>query len=61
MASSLFELMRPEIDKYAEDREKDIYMTQAKIMLQHGADNDYIKLLTHLSDEDINVLRKNMP
>lgn len=60
MASSLFELMRPEIDKYAEDREKDIYMTQAKIMLQHGSDNDYIKLLTHLSDEDINVLRKNM-
>lgn len=60
MASSLFELMRPEIDKYAENREKDIYMTQAKIMLQHGSDNDYIKLLTHLSDEDINVLRKNM-
>ena len=25
MASSLFELMRPEIDKYAENREKDIY------------------------------------
>ena len=26
MASSLFELMRPEIDKYAENREKDIYI-----------------------------------
>ncbi len=32
MASSLFELMRPEIDKYAENREKDIY----------GSDEDYV-------------------
>ena len=45
---------------YCRECEKDIYIAQAKIMLQHGSDNDYIKLLTHLSDEDINVLRKNM-
>jgi len=37
---------------------KDIYMAQAKIMLQHGSDNDYIKLLTHLSDEDIDDFEK---
>lgn len=68
MASALMELMRPEVEKYAEKyaedrvrdyaREKDI--EHAEIMIRHGSDNDYIRLLTHLTDQEIDELRKSL-
>ena len=64
----LMELMRPEVEKYAREyaqeyaqeytRKND--MEHAVIMIQRGEDNDYIKLLTHLTDKEINALRKDM-
>lgn len=68
MASALMELMKPEVEKYAEDYAegevkryaKETYTKQARIMLQHGEDNEYIKLLTHLTDQEIEALRQTM-
>jgi len=66
MASALMELMKPEVEKYAEkyaedkvkSYAKETYTEQAKIMLRHGEDNEYIKLLTHLTDQEIETLRQ---
>ncbi len=54
MASALMELMKPEVEKYA----KETYTKQARIMLQRGEDNEYIKLLTNLTDQEIEALRQ---
>lgn len=67
MASALFELMKPEVEKYAEkyaegkvkNHAKETYTKQARIMLQHGEDNEYIKLLTNLTDKEIEALRQD--
>ena len=45
MASSLFELMRPEIDKYAENREKDIYIAEENIYPKYFINDQYCKYL----------------
>ena len=62
MASALMELMKPEVEKYAEkyaeEYAKETYTKQARIMLQHGEDNEYIKLLTNLTDQEIEALRQ---
>ena len=62
MASALMELMKPEgekyAEKYAEEYAKETYTKQARIMLQHGEDNEYIKLLTNLTDQEIEALRQ---
>lgn len=58
MASALMELMKPEVEKYAEDKVKEAYTEQARIMLRHGENNEYIKLLTHLTDQEIEALRQ---
>ncbi len=59
---TLMEFMKPEVEKYAQEyaekREKDIAKKQAEIMLQHGDNSEYIKLLTHLSDSEIEALRQ---
>ncbi len=81
MASALMELMKPEVEKYAQDyaekyaqdyaekyaqdyaekyaqnyaRKND--MEHAAIMIQRGEDNEYIRLLTHMTDEEIDKLR----
>ena len=81
MASALMELMKPEVEKYAQDyaekyaqdyaekyaqdyaekyaqnyaRKND--MEHAAIMIQKGEDNEYIRLLTHMTDEEIDKLR----
>ena len=64
MASALMELMKPEVEKYAEGKvksyAKETYTKQAKIMLLHGEDNEYIKLLTHLTDQEIEALRQTV-
>ncbi len=57
MASALMELMKPEVEKYAEkyaedkvkSYAKETYTEQAKIMLRHDEDNEYIKLLTGIT------------
>lgn len=58
MASALMELMKPEVEKYAEEYAKETYTKQARIMLQRGEDNEYIKLLTNLTDQEIEALRQ---
>ena len=70
MASALMELMKPEVEKYAEkyaeeyaekyveEYAKETYAKQARIMLQRGEDNEYIKLLTNLTDQEIEALRQ---
>jgi len=64
MASALMELMKPEVEKYAEERirnyskEKDLEI--AKTMIQHGSDNEYIRLLTSMTDKEIDELRRIM-
>ncbi len=62
MASALMELMKPEVEKYAEKYAekytKETYEKQARIMLRRGEDNEYIKLLTTLTDQEIEALRQ---
>lgn len=58
MASALMELMKLEVEKYTEEYAKETYTKQAKIMLQRGEDNEYIKLLTNLADQEIEALRQ---
>lgn len=66
MASALMELMKPEVEKYAEKYAeeyaekyvKEKFTRQARIMLQRGEDIEYIKLLTNLTDWEIEALRQ---
>lgn len=76
MASALMELMKPEVEKYAEEyaekyaekyaeerirnysKERDL--ETAKTMIQHGSDNEYIRLLTSMTDKEIDELRRIM-
>lgn len=64
MASALFELMKPEVEKYAEDyaesriRENDI--KHVKAMIKQGYDNNNIKLIINITDGEIDMLRKDM-
>jgi len=76
MASALMELMKPEVEKYAEEyaekyakkyaeerirnysKERDL--ETAKSMIQHGSDNEYIRLLTSMTDKEIDELRRIM-
>ncbi len=64
MASALMELMKPEVERYAEDyaesrvRENDI--KHVKAMIQHGDDNEYIKLIMNMTDSEIDKLRETM-
>ena len=68
MASALMELMRPEIEKYAREhvqeyvqeyvRKNDI--EHVKAMIQHGDDNEYIKFIMKMTDEEINSLREEL-
>lgn len=66
MASALMELMKPEVEKYAEKYAeeyaekymKEKFVRQARIMLQRGEDIEYIKLLTNLTDQEIEALRQ---
>lgn len=62
MASALMELMKPEVEKYAEEYAeeyvKEKFTRQARIMLQRGEDIEYIKLLTNLTDWEIEALRQ---
>ncbi len=65
---TLMEFLKPEVDKYAQDyaekyaqdyaRQNDI--KHARAMIQHGADNEYIKLIMNMTDEEIDELRKDM-
>lgn len=62
MASALMELMKPEVEEYAKEyakeRVREDDMEHAAIMIQRGEDNEYIKLLTHLTDMEIDSLRE---
>ena len=64
MSEALMELMRPEVNKYAEtyaeDQVKKRAIESAKIMLQYGSDIDYIQLVTHLTDQEITQLQQNI-
>jgi len=64
MASALMELMKPEVEKYAEERirnySKERDLETAKSMIQHGSDNEYIRLLTSMTDKEIDELRRIM-
>lgn len=59
---TLMELMKPEVDEYADEyadkkvRERDV--RNARLMINQGNDNAYIKVFTDLSDEEIDELRK---
>ena len=57
MASALMELMKPEVEKYAQEYARKNDVEHAMIMIQRGEDNEYIKLLTHLTDKEIDSLR----
>ncbi len=60
MASALMELMKPEVEKYAQDYARKNDMEHAAIMIQRGEDNEYIRLLTHMTNEEIDKLRRKL-
>lgn len=60
MASALFELMRPEAEKYAQECVKKCNIEHIKAMILHGDDNAYIKLIMNVSDGEIDELRRAM-
>ncbi len=60
MASALMELMKPEVEKYAQDYAKKNDMEHVKAMIRHGDDNGYIKLIMRVTDEEIDKLRREM-
>ena len=60
MASALMELMRPEVEKYAREYARKNDIEHVKAMIQHGDDNEYIKFIMKMTDEEINSLRKDM-
>jgi len=67
MASALMELMKPEVEEYAKDyaekyadnRERKHDMERARVMISRGENNAYIRLLTQLTDEEIDELRND--
>ena len=46
--------------EYAQERERKNDREHAIIMIQKGEDNGYIKLLTHLTDKEIDSLREEL-
>jgi len=60
MASALMELMKPEVEKYAQDYARKNDMEHVKAMIQHGDDNGYIKLIMHVTDDEIDKLRREL-
>ncbi len=69
---TLMEFLKPEVDKYAQDyaekyaekyaqdfaRQNDIKHVRA--MIQRGYDNENIKFIIDMTDEEIDELRKDM-
>ncbi len=61
---TLMEFMKPEVDKYAENyaenrvRENDL--KHVKAMIRQGYDNDNIKLIMNIEDDEIDKLRRSM-
>ena len=60
MASALMELMKPEVEKYAQEYARKNDIEHVKAMIQHGDDNEYIKFIMKMTDEEINSLRKEL-
>lgn len=72
MASALMELMKPEVEKYAQEyaekyaeeyaqkSTKKYAQKCARAMIKHGDDNEYIKFIMEMTDEEIDSLRKEM-
>ncbi len=64
MSALMMELMKPEVEKYANEYAsgciKDYTTKIAKEMLLHGDDNEYIRHITHLTDNEIDALRKEL-
>lgn len=60
MASALFELMKPEVEKYAEIRIRENDIKHVKAMIKQGYDNNNIKLIINITDGEIDMLRKDM-
>ncbi len=64
MSALMMELMKPEVEKYANEYANDCikdYTTKiAKEMLLHGDDNEYIRHITHLTDNEIDALKKEL-
>ncbi len=57
---TLMEFLKPEVDKYAQDYARQNDIKHVRAMIQHGADNEYIKLIMNMVDEEIDELRKDM-
>ncbi len=57
---TLMDFLKPEVDKYAQDFARQNDIKHARAMIQHGADNEYIKLIMNMTDEEIDELRKDM-
>ncbi len=61
---TLMEFMKPEVDKYAENyaenrvRENDL--KHVKAMIRQGYDNDNIKLIMNIEDDEIDKLRRSI-
>lgn len=60
MASALMELMKPEVEKYAQDYARKRDVERIKVMIRHGDDNEYIKLIMDVTDSEIDALRKDI-
>ncbi len=61
---TLMEFMKPEVDKYAENyaenRVKENDIKHVKAMIRQGYDNDNIKLIINIEDDEIDKLRRSM-
>lgn len=60
MASALMELMKPEVEKYAQEYARNRDIEHVKAMIRHGDDNEYIKLIMNMTDHEIDNVRKSM-
>lgn len=58
MGSALMELMKPEVERYAEDRIKENDIQHVKAMIRQGYDNKSIKLIMNMADDEINHFSK---